>query len=271
MNHITQEEIDCLNLIPHKELRKLGFLEERSDSIFLIEQLRKFFNISNLLNLPKLANQIAFRKSIKVNYNIYAMLAWIRMCEIETSTIEVKEYDVEKVKSMLPEIKNIMLDDINIAIKKLTSLFSECGIAFKVTHHLPGAPVQGVIKKLSDKVILCLTIRNKYADIFWFTLIHEIGHLLNDDFSNLFVDLDHSSRELNEKEKQADSFAGNFLIPIKKFNLFISKNDFTKKSITAFAKEENIIPGIVVGRLQHDRIIQRNWLNNLRIKYSWAE
>ena len=268
LNCITQKEINCLKLIPHKELKRLGFLEKKLESIFLVEQLRRFFNISNLLNLPKLANQIAFRTPIKVKHNFYALLAWIRMCEIGTSAIEVKEYDVKRVNFLLPEIKNIMMLDINIAIERLTTLFSKCGIAFKVTPNLPDVPAQGLIKKFSNKVILCLTIKNKYTDVFWFTLLHEIGHLLNDDFHNLFVDLDTSSRELNEKEKRADHFANDFLIPKKEYHSFILKNDFSKNSIIAFAKAENIIPGIVVSRLQNDKIVSKSWCNELKVKYS---
>ena len=269
LKSITQKEFDCLNLIPHKELRKFGFIEEKVGSAFLIKELRNFFKINNLLNLSKLANQITFRKSIKVNRNFYSILAWTRMCEIEASKIEVKEYDVKRINSALSEIKNIiMLNDINIVIAKLTLIFSKYGIAFKVTRNLAGAPVQGMIRKLSKKVILGLTMNDKYADAFWFTLIHEIGHLLNSDFGDLFIDLDFSSRELNKKEKQADRFANNFFIPENKYNSFILKNDFSETGIIKFAKEENVLPGIVVGRLQREGKIQKNSHNGLRFKFS---
>ncbi|MCH7517000.1 MAG: DNA-binding protein, partial [Bacteroidetes bacterium] len=37
-----------------------------------------------------------------------------------------------------------------------------------------------------------------------------------------------------------------------------------------FAKKTNIHPGIVVGRLQHDKIIPPSWHNDLRERYLWG-
>lgn len=61
-----------------------------------------------------------------------------------------------------------------------------------------------------------MTIRQSFSDIFWFTLFHEIGHLINDDFANQYIDYQFIE---SEEEKAADKFARDMLI-----NQMIMKN-----------------------------------------------
>ncbi|MCY4255742.1 MAG: hypothetical protein OXE51_06455, partial [Gammaproteobacteria bacterium] len=41
-------------------------------------------------------------------------------------------------------------------------------------------------------------------------------------------------------------------------------------AVTAFAKKIGIAPGIVVGRMQHDGHLPRNYLNKLKVRYQWT-
>ena len=66
-------------------------------------------------------------------------------------------------------------------INNLKEVFNNCGITFELVKHFTGAPVQGFIKKKEKRIILCMTIRQSYAYIFWFTLFHEIGNILIGD------------------------------------------------------------------------------------------
>ncbi|MFQ6610601.1 MAG: ImmA/IrrE family metallo-endopeptidase, partial [Fidelibacterota bacterium] len=72
----------------------------------------------------------------------------------------------------------------------------------------------------------------------------------------------------NERTK-ADKFAADLLIPPKEYKMFIQSNSYYQSEIIRFADRLNIDPGIVVGRLQHDRIIEPSWYNSLRKKYEW--
>lgn len=65
-----------------------------------------------------------------------------------------------------------------------------------------------LFKKTEDgALILCMTLRQKFADIFWFTLFHEIAHILNGDTKHEFIDFDSVSGDM---EAKADSMAGSF-------------------------------------------------------------
>ena len=47
-----------------------------------------------------------------------------------------------------------------------------------------------------------MTIRQSYADIFWFTLFHEIGHILNGDIEYNKIEYYTENEEKENKEKR---------------------------------------------------------------------
>lgn len=68
-------------------------------------------------------------------------------------------------------------------------------------------------------------------------------------------------------EKEADDFATNYLISPEMFRKF-SPNRFTSdEEICRFAASIGIHPGIVAGRLQHEKIIPQNRCSKLKEKY----
>ena len=175
------------------------------------------------------------------------------------------EVDIEKLREKIPEIKQTMFMRANQIQNRLISIFAECGIAFKIVPNFKGAPVQGFIKKTEDSsLILCMTLRQKFADIFWFTLFHEIAHILNGDTKREFIDFDSVS---GEAESKADSMAGEFLIDPKAYRSFVGIEGYRQPhGIEDFARQQNVRDYIVQGRLMKEEIIP--W--KARPRYEWA-
>ena len=80
--------------------------------------------------------------------------------------------------------------------------------------------------------------RRLYADTFWFTLFHEIGHILSGDYGVSF------DMEPGENEKLADEYARNRLIPSEQYDEFISHQIFSPQSIRDFSKAFTEIRGL---------------------------
>lgn len=98
-----------------------------------------------------------------------------------------------------------MYKDINEGRESLQKILLDCGIIFDIVQNFKGAPVQGFIKnENNNKILMCITIRGKRADSFWFTLFHEIGHIIHGDVESVKVD---TYVENNEKEVKANEFA----------------------------------------------------------------
>lgn len=275
LEYNEQQEIDDVEIGIAKKLKDvIKYAEElnilpkiKNDITSQIIELRNMCNITKLNYIHSLyANKVAFRKSQTIDTDIDILYAWLRICELYSKTQNVKcDYDEQILKNSIENIKKCMLLPKDKAVERLKDIFSKCGIIFQVVKSIKGAPVQGFIKKYDEKIILTMTTRRKFADEFWFTLFHEIGHLLNGDVNDTqFIDYQETK---SQKEILANNYASNVLINEEEYIKFISENiDETK--IKRFAKSQNVAPFIVVGRLQKDNNDYRMFYN-LKEKYDW--
>ena len=274
-NEVTQEELDVLK--PLREIADYfitrGFLQNHCGEVTRVIRLRSLLGVSNLTAIPKITYNAAYRAQIAQNVKVdpYVLFAWQKLCEKETEDIlPLSQLNVELLRDKLSVIKDQMFGSINGGIASLRSVFAQCGVAFSVVKNFRGAPVQGFIKRTdTGKVILCLTIRGGREDSFWFTLFHEVGHLLNGDVSARFVDFDSVS---SEAEDAANRFARDTLIDPMHYRQFImSHHDFQWQDIEDFASSEHILPTIVLGRLQSDQLLDWSDFTSYVVRYKWAQ
>ncbi len=223
VNHISDSELRIVkrlkDLIAH--LVNAGFLKKGNSKVTDVINLRRLLNISSLDSIPEIVTTGAYRVSKSSSVNPYVFFAWLRMCELYIKQIDdVGNLDVELLKSRIPHIKNIMFDEINEMTTKLQRIFAECGIKFVIVQHFAGAPVQGVITyDRNGSLSLIMTIRQASADIFWFTLIHEIAHIINGDIKKKLIDYE---KDVGPQEIKANEIASRILIDEEEYRKFIS-------------------------------------------------
>ena len=114
-----------------------------------------------------------------------------------------------------------------------------------------------------NKIVVGLTARGKDADKFWFSLFHELAHIILGHVNQL-------NGTTEDDEKKADSFASDTLIPETEFEIFKKEGDYSEGSVLSFSKKQKIAPGIVVGRMQKEGVIGYNRFNKLKEKYDIA-
>ena len=141
--------------------------------------------------------------------------------------------------------------------------FLDAGVVLIVLPNLKSSGINGATKKIGRKVLLMVNDRRHYADTFWFTLFHEIGHILNGDLGISYDGI----------EDEADLYAQNVLIPQEEYDRFTQEHRvFDEKTIRGFAESINQDPGIILGRLQMDKKVsyRDTYLSDrLRHKYSY--
>ncbi len=271
LNNISKEEIGILTNLKQiiEYFIEKSMLTEDDNRSAIVMKLRKILGISNLANIPQLSMQGAFRASASNAVDPYVMCAWQKICELKLHNMNVeKTLDTDMLKSYIPQIKRLIFKEPNSMREELKKIFADCGIAFNIVRHFKGAPVQGFIKKTDEgKMLLCLTIRQSFADIFWFTLFHEIGHILNGDVKSFFFDFDFKKDEI---EKRADEFASNVLISKATIERFLKKSDFSLEAIKLLAAKEDIPLFIIIGRLQKEGVIDYSKYSEFKIRYKWA-
>jgi HTH-type transcriptional regulator/antitoxin HigA len=268
---LIQQELTHLPNTPYKQLADMGCVERTRDGTHKIRELHRFYGVSSLVNLPETrAYAASFRRSPKRIASGYALAAWLRCAELRAAEAHADAYDKTKLKAALGEIRAMTKRDPADYLPELAGLLAGCGVALILIPHFSKTYAHGATFWLnSDKAVLLMSIRGKWADIFWFSLFHEIGHLLLHK-KTTFIDDGNTPPENLPLEQEADDFAMNKLVPADKFHEFICRNDLRREAVRAFAEEMGISVGIVVGRLQHEGVIEHDSeLNRLRNRYEW--
>lgn len=274
MSKISEEE---KNIVDHdlKEFaayfEAIGILKKGLNTVTKVIEMRKILQVSDLTFIPNIKAVGAYRHATNVEINPYVMYAWRRLCELKSEeTLVTEPLNTERLKSSLYAIKELMfIEDVNMMVSALTTIFSKCGIIFNIVKNFPKAPVQGYIKKNSNgSIILCMTIRQAYADIFWFTLFHEVAHIINGDYDNTMVDYEDNAK--SPKEIAANNFASSILISDEDYAEFVNEGDFSINSIRKFSSSNKIQPYILIGRLQKQGHIPYSIYSNYKVRYKWA-
>ena len=247
--------------LPYREMSKNGWVPETRDTTEKVIYLRKYFEVVNLGIIKDMQlSKIACRRLAETEKSNLALLAWAQKAKLEARTIETSLVNLETLKKSLPEIRSMTTMNPSDFCPKLIELLSGCGIALVFLPHIGGSFLHGATFYDGKKIVVGLTVRGKDADKFWFSLFHELGHIL-------LGHINQPNGTTEEDEAAADSFAKETLIPTEEFNAFTTQNDFSKAAICAFAQEKHILCGIVVGRLQKEGFINYSRCNDLKTKY----
>lgn len=269
---ITDEErLVCENLTEvAKHLCFLDILPPYKKKEDLILSLRKILQISNLANLKDIITVGAFRIAPNAAINPYVLGAWIRLCQIigDNNTVN-PQFELNQPDNLIAELKQIMLQNDTNMQTDLKQILGKYGIDFSIVKNFKGVPVQGYIsQKKDDTYQMVLTIRGAYADIFWFSLFHELGHLINGDIGKTAKFIDDGSDLDNENA--ADTFAQNKLLSPNSYDSFINRGDFSFEAIKEYAASQNVMPYIVISRLQKEKYIDKQCYNEYKLRYQWT-
>ncbi|MEX0701795.1 MAG: HigA family addiction module antitoxin [Planctomycetales bacterium] len=262
-------DLAWLREVPTKELIKRGAIEDRKDQPGLLQSTLTFFGVASVAAFRKGwgQHQIAFRKSSGAEKCTGGIAAWVRLAELEAASIECKPFDSRKFDAALRKTRELTVKVPDEFVPAMQKFCAAAGIAVVLVPEIPGSRVSGAAKWLTPhKAMIALNLRGKRNDLFWFTFFHEAGHILNDGRDEVFVDVDYAD---DPREQAANQFAGAMLIPaIHDDELPDLKS---KSAVRSFANRIGVHPGIVVGRLQHDKIIPFTHMNDLKDRLRWSE
>lgn len=129
------------------------------------------------------------------------------------------------------------------------------GILLVPEPQIPGLAIDGAAFVEGNVPVIGMTIRKDTVDNFWFTLLHEVAHVILHYRTGLetgfFDQLEAMS--LDRQEAEADSFAANILIPEERWRRSTARIANSPRVIEKFAGELKIHPAIVFGRIRKER------------------
>ena len=247
---LSEEELkrerEVFKLIDYKYFRDNFGMPDLSRKVDeQIKYVREFLSVASLTVLEERNLAVSFRsyteelsRSNIVNANAMVQIAINKTLKVDAPKYNKKKFE-KAVDFALTQTKNH--DGFLTEVKKA---FEQAGVVLVVLPNLKNSGINGATKKVDGKVMIMVNDRRHYADTFWFTLFHEIGHVLNGDLGITFK---------NEAEDDADLYAQRSLIPEDAYIEFKNQNQsFTEDVIRRFADAIDQDPGIVYGRLQID-------------------
>jgi HTH-type transcriptional regulator / antitoxin HigA len=251
-------------VFPIPELIKNEWITKTNSIDNLEQQVCSFFGISSLEQKPKL--DVSFRCSEHREPVDISRIAWVKRVEKLAQQQIIPSFERAKLEAAIPDILTCAKQKENIAI--IPKLLAELGVHFVIVPHLKKTYLDGAAFYLKDNPVIALTLRYDRIDSFWFTFMHELAHIVLGHQGSYLDNLD--DLEENEDETAANEKAADWLIHPQQLNDFLisSKKVFSRKAIEEFARTQARHPGIILGRLQHDKLVPHKNLRPLLVKVS---
>jgi HTH-type transcriptional regulator / antitoxin HigA len=264
-----------LDLFPIKALQELRFLPQgRLTTSFkeqLVEPLLRFFGVASpegwAAQYDGMQAQFRRTKPNKQTDNA-AITAWLRMGELQAAKLQTSAYSAAKLMAAVSQMRALSTATAEEVMPGLVKLFSDAGVAFVLVPALTGTHVSGVARWVGGKPLIQLSLLGKWNDGFWFSLFHEVAHVLKHPARAIFLDDAMSGDTVSSvEEDEANQFAADVLVPPNQ-QAILNTMPLVRASVVAFARHLGVHPGIVVGQLQHrQRLGYGHPLTTLKIRY----
>ena len=259
-----------LDELPVKDLMKQGVITTRrliaKHKPAVVKEMLSFFGVASPDDWEKCYSEmkLSYRRTREAQSDIGAISTWLRLGEIEAENKECAKYNKTKFRQAIHKIRELTTLPSDEFLLQIDRLCRESGVVFVLVPSIPRAHVSGVARWLNPhKAMIQLSLYGKSNDKFWFTFFHEVAHILLHGKKEIFLDEWDSGKKLvSEQENEANQWSRDFLIPTSHQPELAQLR--SKVAVTSFAESLGIHPGIVVGRLQHDELIEPSWMNQLK-------
>ncbi len=259
---------------PAKELEKRGLFTPAQGGN-RVRQLLEFFGAGSVDACRERFNELAavsYRHSPSFESHEEALLVWLRLGERAAEELDCAQYSKARFVQELRGIRELTVLSVEEFLPELQKRCARAGVAFALVKPLKGIALSGISRWLSPrKALIQQSLRHKANDHFWFTFFHEAAHLLLHSRKAVFLDGNGYSNAGPAQEEEANEWAANFLVPQAELRKFIIRFDGTPEEVRAFAVEQGIAPGIVVGQLQKRGILAYSQMNGLKDHYQWSD
>jgi HTH-type transcriptional regulator / antitoxin HigA len=253
------------DLVPVAELTKRGWIKADTSLDQLERQICAFLGIASPDETPTVA--VSFRRGQGHGPEWSAQVAWVKRVEQLARKQSVTVFDRAQLKKALPELLAFAACADDTAL--VPAWLAKYGVRFVVVEQLPHTYIDGAAFCLDIGPVVALTLRYDRIDAFWFTLLHELAHVLAPrhigHLDQLYGDGITESEDM--QEQAANRLARQWLVDQEVYVQFarsLTPPFVSRRDIERFALSQNRHSGIILGQLQHDELVSyknlRAWL-----------
>jgi HTH-type transcriptional regulator/antitoxin HigA len=242
-------------LAPVKDMVRRGWIPATDSAADLEASLNDFYG-RKVLGPEAVGFPMAARKS--TDYSVPAnpaQSAWARRAAQLAHSVKATEFDLNAFRKGLIGFHNLVTHEQSA--QKTPAALADLGVRLVIVEHLPQSEIDGAAFWLGEKQpVIALSMRHDRLDNFWFTLAHELAHILHGDRGsyddNLVGKGCVSTDTKPDIEKRADVWAADYLLTTSELERFILRTRpyYSKSRINQFANRVKVHPAIIVGQLQ---------------------
>ncbi|WP_369371460.1 ImmA/IrrE family metallo-endopeptidase [Promicromonospora sp. Populi] len=243
---VLRAQYERATKFPLAYLRKWGLITATAhDKAELVRQLSTFFGVADLDAWYSTwsSGAVAYRKVAVRSACPESLSTWLAIGEQRVEILELPPHNHEELRSAIPYLRALTREDPNTYISRARDILSRAGVAFVIVPPIPGLGVFGATRWIHSRPLVQLSLRGKTDDQLWFTLFHELGHVLLHPHNGLYLAV-----ERDVLEREADTFAAESLIPTEYEDLLPRGRN--KGAIKKLAEQLGVSPGIVLARAQ---------------------
>lgn len=234
------EHFDVAALVKEK------FFDKGSSAKIMAERIKKFFGIQSIYEFSDNDITPAFSRTKRSSGNLMRRF-WIQSAYTQFIGIaNPNAYDRGRLLDLLPKIKPYTRDEKYGLLKVLKALYN-VGVTIIFQPSLGKVQVRGATMVVNDKPSIVLSDLKKYYPTLWFTLLHELHHVLfdlEDIRKQTYHISDNEADMFLMNEERADDFAIQFLLNESRFK-FAKGYIHSNLHIQKLAHEWSIHPSII--------------------------
>lgn len=246
--------------MPVKDMVKKGWLPSFQTTEELVTIVLKFWDWNELKfdKIDKLieSDSCLTRKSeAYTQFNKSYKMTWYRMAQKIARDIPKNEYNP---KELLKLYKNLhQYTSRKNGISLFLDALGKIGVIFFVLPHLQKTYLDGAAFMCDKNPVVVYTGRYKRIDNFWFTMAHELAHVIKHiKIAGQFILDNFKDKTYGELEEEADNMASKAL-KHKEVIIYLRPylNYLSTVKVEECAKQLEIHPSIIIGKLAHDKEI----------------
>ncbi|MET7951277.1 HigA family addiction module antitoxin [Micromonospora sp. NPDC005324] len=196
-------------------LERHGILKPADSDTTMVDKLLKFFQVATPAAFERtwVRPSVSFRRSQAFTIDEPNTAVWLRLVELSADAVPVAPFNprlLRKAARALPKLTTMTVPNGFIAAR---AALAEAGVALTFVREIRGTRVCAATWWITgDRPAIGITVRHKRPDNFWFSLLHEVGHVVLHPRRESYLDLETTDPD-DPAESEANEFASGLLFP----------------------------------------------------------
>lgn len=268
---LTQRKAHIRKYMPVSEILKKGWysMDKSAEGYELLYESiwGKNHNDTSMYNHPE-KKFCARQKKDNEEFTVIYSITWLQIARKKAKNIKVPPYNKALLQQIIDHFTDYTYEENGI--KNIIKDLNKAGIKFFILSHLSKTYLDGACFFDNDNPVIVYTGRYDRIDNFWFTLAHEIAHVilhLLEIKKRCFLDDLKEGEAESTQEKMADTKAEEML-RVKEIVAEAKPylNYFSEEKLISISEKLHIELSLILGVLQYKKLVDYRKLNKYKKK-----